>query len=192
MSTTQIVILVVVIVAVVIGSVVGVGMLLTGVAVREGNEARDRLQCLNNLKQIGQLLLVRKAGQKLRQDDGEVHLLQTVKEIDYDDFDIFVCPGGPGEHEFGSNFVKVFCSYRGPDQAALASWKAANPNKDPIIACDANGDDGLHPQHPDGVCVLHESGAVGFIPWKEMQGYDGGPVQVGPDSPDARFRHLVR
>jgi len=195
MSTTQVVILVVVIVVIVFGSVVGLGMLLTGVAVREGNEVRDRFGCMNNLKALGELLMARKAGRgKLRPLEGAAYVLQVAPDVNDEDLDVFLCPGAPGADELGADFADAIrklrpehagrlCSYRGPDQTALAAWKKANPGKRAIVACCAQGDDGLLPYHGDGICVLYETGKVEFIP---------GPVQVGPDSPDPRFRHLVR
>jgi hypothetical protein len=60
-----------------------------------------------------------------------------------------------------------------------------------IIACDASGPNG-EPHHLDGLCVLRSDGSTKFVRWEDMDGYDGGPVPVGPHSPDPRLRHLVK
>ena len=98
-------------------------------------------------------------------------------------------------HACRNDWANAPCSYRGPDLwllNQLNSGKAPEGKDAPFIACDANGENGDEPHHDDGLCVLWSSGKTEFIRWEEMEGYDGGPVKVGPGSPDPRLRHLVR
>ena len=142
----------------------------------------NRQACRFNLSRIGGLLLAKQAGGRLRYPEGSAYLLQVKDEVKAEDMKVFRCPEGPDD---------VLISYRGPDATALERIRQP-AGESIIIACDANGENGDAPHHDDGVCVLWSSGKTEFIRWEEMEGYDGGPVKVGPGSPDPRFRHLVR
>ena len=137
---------------------------------------------MNNLKQLGGLFQARQAGGRLEYPVGQAFFLQFRDELRPEDMMVFRCPEGPD---------RGLTSYRGPDATALERLREPGL-RSVIIACDANGPNGDEPFHDDGVCVLYSSGKTEFIRWEEMEGYDGGPVKVGPGSPDQRFRHLVR
>ena len=157
-----------------------IGLLSAMVPTTTSHPPADR--CMFNLKLLAGLFQARQAGGRLEYPVGQAFFLQFRDELRTEDLKVFRCSEGPED---------VFISYRGPDAAALKRLRKVDGKSD-IIACDANGENGDEPHHEDGICVLYETGKVEFIQWEEMEGYDGGPVKVGPDSPDPRFRHLVR
>lgn len=149
---------------------------------------QPKVVCLQNLDRLGQLLRRLEANGELKPLPGADYLLQVRAGLPERDSVFFQCPGDPDRDP-------ARCSYRGPDAAFLARGAADRNSPEAagqILACCACGDDGREPWHGDGVCVLHVKGVTEFIPYSEMEGYDGGPVPIGPDSPDPRFRHLVR
>ena len=142
--------------------------------------------CLGNLAQVGKLLSMRIPGNRLERLDGPDYLLQAKEELKTPKPSLFLCPG----HE---DAAPGGCSYRGPDWRMVEeSLKEGWIQKPVIVACCANGENGDSPYHEKGVCVLFDTGQTEFFPWTSMKGYEGGPVPVGPDSPDPRFQHLVR
>ena len=142
--------------------------------------------CRGNLSQIGKLLVERIPGRRLEDLDGPDHLLQVIEDMDPKIPKLFACPGDKA-------WTSGDCSFRGPDWAAAQDAINEKLIKRPlIIACCACGEDGDQPWHEKGVSVLYDSFDAGFVPWAEMEGYQDGPVTIGPDSPDPRFRHLIR
>lgn len=167
--------------------------------------APERLECLDHLQELGALLMtLRQAGGHFRLEGGPAFLLQfRTWVVDDDALDVFLCPGDPLAAQLTARpqlFVKQMrgddplCTYRVADDAMIeATFGPGMESEEPVIvACCANGEDGEQPWHEGGVCVLRSDGRPGFVTFEEMEGYDGGPVKVGPGSPDPRFARLVR
>ncbi len=167
--------------------------------------------CMNNLRQLGALMSERLAEDRLQRVPGAVFLKQFAADLRNEDLQTFTCPGDPRYppaddlhwrwpwlvenledlvKRYADDWRTAPCSYRGPDADLLA--EAFGPYAPRlIIACDQNGPDGSAPYHAGGVVVLYNDARVGFIKWEKMEGYAGGPVKVGPGSPDPRFRRLI-
>ena len=149
---------------------------------------QPRVECLQNLHRISRLLRALEEEKGLEPRPGAEYLLQILPGLAEHEQSFLVCPLDPDR-------ATTRCSYRGPDAAFLASEAADRSSPESrakILACCACGDGGDEAWHPDGVCVVYVRGATRFIPWSELEGCEGGPVKIGPDSPDPRFRHLVR
>ncbi|MEN8149287.1 MAG: hypothetical protein ABFS86_05655 [Planctomycetota bacterium] len=165
---------------IVVLAIMGGGLIMA--MMPQPHDSPPSYRCMNNLKQLGGFFQVRQVDGRLEDLVGAAFFLQFRDEVRPEWMAVFRCPGGPED---------VTCSYRGPDATSLGRLR--DPGlRSVILACCANGENGDEPFHDDGVCVLWSSGKVEFIPWEEMEGCDGGPVKVGPGSPDPRFRHLVR
>lgn len=159
------------------------------------------IDCMNDLKQIGVLLTLRRQkGEEIFTESGSRFLLQVAPDLADHDLDVFLCPldmryaalrESALVEMLRTDWRTAPCSYRGPDEWLLAQLRA---NPDPktlrVVACDMGGPDGDEPHH-EGVVVLYEDGRVDFLDWDEIEGADGDPVPVGPNSPDPRLRHLV-
>jgi hypothetical protein len=179
---------------------------LSVVALLEGlqshnHRASPRVACMNNLRQIGGLMRGRMAEERMERVPGSAFLKQMAPDIRDEDLVVFLCPKDSRYSSLLANqddLVKHYredwrtapCSYRGPNAELLAEAFAPDAPR-LILACDHCGPAGSDPWHETGVVVLFNDGRVDFILWEEMEGYDGGPVPVGPGSPDPRFRRLV-
>lgn len=169
------------------------------------HHSRRRIECMMNLRQIGAIVADQQSeGVDIHSETGSRFLLQVSPELDDYDLGAFLCPedernDAAQEIAGTAEFIRLYrsdwrtapCSYRGPDEELLSGLRDRYPDPTVIIACDMNGPDGDEPHHEDGVCVLFETGRVDFLKWDEVEGSDGDPVPVGPNSPDPRFRHLV-
>ena len=146
-----------------------------------------KVECLQHLYRIGMLL--REHADEVEPRPGAEYLLQLAPFAgEYERRTLFTCPLDPDR-------ATTRCSYRGPSRALLeagATERGSAESKGRIIACCACGDDGTTPWHGDGVSVLYANGTTEFIPWSDMEGYEGGPVRIGPGSPDPRFRDLEK
>jgi hypothetical protein len=167
-----------------------------------GQDLVARVECMNSLRRFGEMMRGRTEEGSLELLAGAALFLQGAGDFQDEDLVAFLCRGDPRYEELTSDhpaLVAMFrsdlktapCSYRGPD-AQLLREAIEIPGADrAIIACDLNGPDGNEPHHANGICVLWNTMKVDFIRWEHMEGYAGGPVQVGPGSPDPRFRHLI-
>jgi hypothetical protein len=131
--------------------------------------------------------MARQAGH-LRPLAGTAFLLQVAEKFWDEDLRDFVCPEDP-ERPREVRRDALYCSYRGPDLETARRFVEGTLPEDTIIACDACGPRGDVPHHEDALVILRASGRVEVLP----RGQPGGaPATIGPDSPDPRFRHLVR
>jgi prepilin-type N-terminal cleavage/methylation domain-containing protein len=178
----------------------------------KGQEAKNRVQCMNNLRQIGALLVTKNAGNGVIPYSGAAFVLQVADEIGDEDLDVFVCPGeGPnpddmrptvGDKEFiamyrkdmdlkGGKVEDRFTSYAGPNWKGFPQAKAgAAARKARVWGCDKcrNGE-----AYHDGIVVLYTSSKVDFIKFEKIEGMstDDGEIIVGPDSPDSRLEKMI-
>ena len=163
-----------------------------------GREKRNFVTCMNGMMHLGGLLRARRERGDLCAMAGEAFLLQLADEMKDAHLRFFLCWGEPGNdcfHRYRDpepvSREGLRSSYLGPDLETAGRFVRGELDVKVFIACDAPGADG-EPHHRHGLTVLRADGLADFVEWKVMQGYDGGPVPVGPDSPDPRFRHLVK
>ncbi|MHC4858617.1 MAG: hypothetical protein ACYTDY_00835, partial [Planctomycetota bacterium] len=127
--------------------------------------------CQNNLKNLGDILIARRAGMGWTEHSGAAFLLQVAEEIQDEDLMVYICPGEPPNPddprpELGSPaFVEMYhdlelpggiehrhCSYAGPD------WSKLRPRRrdvNYVIGADKCRHGRLH--HADGIVVLYDS-----------------------------------
>jgi len=163
---------------------------------------RHQTACLGHLFHLGGHLRATLASRKLSRRPGREFLLQVAPRVRDAYIGIFVCPGDRRVRgsdvetpahlaRYRDDWKAAPCSYRGPSAEFLEKAARGEATERYILACDRNGGDGRSPHHPGGVAVLWNDSQVQFVRWEEMEGGDGGPVPVGPNSPDPRFQHLV-
>ena len=148
------------------------------------------------LVHLGGFLRAHQASAKLELLPGASFLLQLAPKVKDEHLEIFVCPGdrsarAPAVEPYRADWKSAPCSYRGPTAEFLEKAAKGEAPERYVLACDRNGPDGRAPHHAGGVAVLWNDSTVQFVRWEEMEGYEGGPVRVGPGSPDPRFTHLV-
>jgi prepilin-type N-terminal cleavage/methylation domain-containing protein len=177
----------------------------------KGQEAKNRVTCMNNLRQIGALLVALDAGPGVKEYNGAAFVLQVAGEVKNEDLDVFVCPGEPDNMDdprAAANTPDFIAMYR--DQMDLKSGKVeerftsyAGPNfrKYPVAkagpaanetrlwACDKcrNG-----AAYHDGIVVLYTSSKVDFLKLEDLEGHNvaDGTIRVGPDSGDPRLSKM--
>ncbi len=101
----------------------------------------------------------------------------------------FVCLADPERPDAWCRPCTPHCFYRGPDLETARRFVEGTLPPDTVIACDADGPGGDIPWHEDYLIVLQASGRVVWLPRGDPSQV---PLVIGPDSPDPRFRHLVR
>jgi prepilin-type N-terminal cleavage/methylation domain-containing protein len=176
----------------------------------KGEKAREQLECMNNLKQIGDSLKLLDVGGKLKNYLGAAFVLQVASDVNDADLGVFVCPGEPenyddprpavGSDEFKAMYRKEmelptkieerFTSYAGPNWRDFPPRKAGTgATEERLWACDKCRNGGAH---HDGVVVLHESTKTEFIDFKDLKGMGTeGEIIVGKNSPDPRLEKMI-
>lgn len=172
------------------------------------NEGK-KTECQHNLKQIGELLLAKKANKSLKPYSGAAFLLQAKDDLDNNALKVFICPGEPGDvlpeerpdmdsREFAQMYRDLklpdgveprFTSYAGPEKYSkpkigkdkFATW---------LWGCDRCAGGAAY--HRDGLCVLYDDSSVGFLTLEKLDGHgeDSDVIQVGPESPDPRLARM--
>ena len=178
----------------------------------KGQEAKNRVTCMNNLRQIGALLVAMDASSDLKPYNGAAFILQVANQIKDEDLDVFVCPG-EGENiddarpaatdpEFSKMYrdqmdLKAgkiedrFTSYAGPNWKSFPMAKAGKAARETRLwACDKcrNG-----AAHHDGIAVLYTSSKVDFLKLENLEGHnvDEGVIVVGKESGDPRLAKMI-
>lgn len=177
----------------------------------EGTAARNKVECMNNLRQVGGLLQARDAGNKLKNYIGAGFLLQVAEEVNDSDLKVFICPGEEenmddprpeaGTDEFVAMFrkdmelpLKVedrFTSYAGPNWRDYPPQKAGEARqKSRLWGCDKcrNG-----AAHHDGIVTLYNTSKVEFIDFKDIEGMsqDDGLIYVGKNSENPLLEKMI-
>jgi prepilin-type N-terminal cleavage/methylation domain-containing protein len=177
----------------------------------KGQEAKNRVTCMNNLRQIGSLLVALEAGPGAKEYNGAAFVLQVADDVNNEDLDVFICPGegdnmdDPRPATSDPEFVAMyrdqmdlkagkvedrFTSYAGPNWKAFPKSKAGkDKNATRLWACDKcrNG-----AAYHDGIVVLYSSSKVDFLKLENLEGHsDDGIIRVGPDSGDKRLAKMI-
>jgi prepilin-type N-terminal cleavage/methylation domain-containing protein len=179
----------------------------------KGQEAKNRVECMNNLRQVGGILATMKSGEGLKPYNGAAFVLQVASEVNDEDLKVFVCPGEefnpddprpainePGFIEMyrkemdlkgGGQIEDRYCSYAGPNWREYPEAKAgAAAKKTRIWACDKcrNGQ-----AHHNGIVVLYTTSKVDFIKLEDLEGQnlEEGTINVGQGSLDPRLEKMI-
>jgi len=163
-------------------------MAMVSSALVQGPIAKNRLVCMNNLRQIGALSSAAGLDGKVKRHPGAGYLLQfrARGQVLEGDEAVFLCPNDPafeasGKPGFSARYSSLdldrapadLCSY------LVRDWKRCplpidSPRKEPVAAC---------PHHAEGVMVLYHDGSVRFLD-REMLGIAPKvPFVFGPGSP---------
>jgi prepilin-type N-terminal cleavage/methylation domain-containing protein len=150
--------------------------------------AKNRLVCMNNLRQFGVLAMEAGIDGRVKRYPGPGYLLQfraTGKVLEGDEA-VFLCPNdaafdASGKPGFAARYGSLdldrvpadLCSY------VVREWKRSpllvdSPRKEPVAAC---------PHHADGVPVLYHDASVRFLDRAFLGLAPEDPIVLGPGSP---------
>jgi prepilin-type N-terminal cleavage/methylation domain-containing protein len=189
----------------IIAALVGLVTLL----IPKGEEAKQKTQCLNNLRGIGGVLVERQgSGKNIRKHSGAAFLLQIIPAIKTEQYKTFICPGETapaGRPDAGTeDFITMYkenkdklgkldeemlhkmCSYAGPNWTGHPYNPASSESR--LWGCDACSN--RIPHHP-GIVVLWDDGSTKFIDIADLQGQEEDRIYVGPDSGDKRLGKMI-
>ena len=170
---------------------------IVAAVIPQAQQANRKVQCANNLKNIGGMLVQRMTGKGLGTKGGAAMLLNTYKlgMIRKGDEKVFLCPGDiiiRGQNLDDADFRKMYdtidlnnidplmISYAGrnrkthplrPDSREKQAW-----------ACDCQGGDGRSGHHHAGLNVLYDDGSAVFLDTEYLGIGPDDPIVVGPDS----------
>lgn len=159
----------------------------------QGTAAKNKVVCMNNLRQVGGLLAAAAVDGKAKRHPGAGYLVQfrARGQVLEGDEAVFLCPNDPafdatGKPGFSARYEGVdldrvpedLCSY------VVRDWKrcplpADSPRKEPVAAC---------PRHAGGVAVLYHDGTVKFLDREALGLGPKDPIVLGPGSPCADLR----
>ena len=176
-----------------------------------GQEAKNRVECMNNLRQIGAFLATINTGDGFKPYSGAAFVLQVAGDVSDEDLNVFICPGEPdnlddprptiGDKSFIDMYRKMdlktgqvedrYTSYAGANRKAYPQPKAGPAaRKTQIWACDKcrNG-----MAHHDDIVILYSSTKVDFLKFGDLEGHDAesGEIIVGPGSQDERLEKMI-
>jgi len=163
----------------------------------QAQQASRKVQCANNLHNIGGMLVQRQTGKGLGTRGGSAMLLQIYKlgMIRKGDEKVFICPGDKmtrGQDPEAPDFVKrydsldlenvdpLLTSYAGRDRKNYPI--KADSREKQAWAADCQGDDGRTGHHPGGLNVLYDDGSVVFLDSEALGLGPDDPIVIGPDS----------
>lgn len=170
---------------------------------RLGAKTQDRLECMNKLRLLGSLLVVRKTmGKPVTRYSGPAFLLQVAGEIDDGDLETFVCWSEPMADRsprpglVSPDFARRYREMNldeVTDWNCYSSYAGANWKDYPDDPTSREARIWACCPHHDGVTVLWDSSKVTFIEAEELKrgGPDGDEIILGPDSPDPRLRKVT-
>lgn len=170
----------------------------------------QKTTCMNNLSQIGKLLTVAKAKDKLAGYKGAAFLLQAKNELSDDQLKVFICPGeepdnlseprpDAGSDEFIAMYRELdlndpaavrepLSSYAGPERASRSKL-GAEAHATFLWGADRclNGN-----PHHRGICILTDSGSTEFWEVEDIKGMseDDSHILVGTGATDERLAKL--
>jgi len=168
----------------------------------------EETQSMNNLKNIGGLLMTKKAAGDMKKWSGAAFLLQVKDQVMDEDLKVFVSPSDDnfpdrplsGTDEFIAMYRELkdmktgvedkHCSYAGPNWAKFPEKKTGREAlRSRLWGCDRCYEGS--PFHA-GVVVLYGTSKVEILKLEEIKGADveQGIVQVGLNSPDERLKKM--
>lgn len=160
-------------------------------------QASRKVQCANNLKNIGGMLVQRMTGKGLGTKGGSAMLLNVYKlgMIRRGDEKVYLCPGdiiirgqNLDEPDFKklydnidlNNFDSIICSYAGRNRKAYPISPASRDKQ--AMACDCQGPDGRTGHHLGGLNILYDDGSVVFEDSESLGIGVDDPIVIGADS----------
>jgi prepilin-type N-terminal cleavage/methylation domain-containing protein len=179
---------------------------LVATVVPKAQAANRRTQCANNLRNIGQAILVRLSENKpLGTQGGSAMLLNMYKNggIRKGDERIFLCPGDiliRQQDTSNADFMKGYSTFTLDNfDPLLISYAGRNLKQYPLrldlnekleLAVDCQGADGTNGHHPHGVNCLYDDGSVLFLDREALGMADNmeEPIVVGPTSANETLR----
>ncbi len=192
------------------GALLGIALLVGGKTpvFPQGFEVKDRIQCMNNLRLLSDLLVARHSVGNLKRYDGPAFLLQVAPDVADEDLAVFLCPGEPegfasGRPAVGSpEFIRMYRDLTEEDLSESRDWSRYTSYAGPDLknfpvnrywpegrlwACDRCP--GGKPHHL-GVAVLQADTRVDFLAPEHVKGFEDGRVIVGPGAPDQRLKKM--
>ena len=169
----------------------------------------EETQSMNNLKNIGGILMAKQAAGKMKKWSGAGFLLQVKDKVKDEDLKVFISPSDdnfPDRPLAGSDeFIRMYrelkdlkagvenkhCSFAGPNWSKFPEVKTGTESLKSRLWGSDRCYQGL-PFHSGGVVVLYDTTKVEIIELKEIKGADleQGLVQLGPNSPDDRLKKM--
>ena len=168
---------------------------LVSAVVPKAQNASRKIQCANNLKNIGTMLVERSTAKGLGMRGGSAMLLQTytLGMIRKGDEKVFLCPGDPRQQQlddadFRKRYDAIDLNHIDPD---IISYAGRNRKLYPIKsdsrekqawACDCQGVDGRSGHHPGGLNILYDDGSVVFTDHEALGVTVDDPIVIGNES----------
>jgi len=172
----------------------------------QAQQASRKVQCANNLHNIGGMLVQRQTGKGLGSRGGAALLLQVYKlgMIRKGDEKVFICPGDKiarGQDPENPDFVKRYDNIDLDNiDPLIISYAGRNRKNYPIKAdsrekqawaCDCQGDDGRSGHHQGGLNVLYDDGSVVFLDNEALGLGPEDEIVIGPDSTVDKLKQFI-
>ena len=170
---------------------------IVAAVIPQAQQANRKVQCANNLRNIGGMLVQRMTGKGLGIKGGAAMLLNVYKlgMIKRGDEKVFICPGDAitrGQNLDDPEFRKLYDSIDLNNiDPMMISYAGRNRKTHPLKAdsrdkqawaCDCQGADGRQGHHHAGLNVLYEDGSTVFQDTEFLGVGPDDPIVVGPDS----------
>jgi prepilin-type N-terminal cleavage/methylation domain-containing protein len=170
---------------------------LVSAVVPKAQNASRKVQCANNLKNIGTMLVERNTAKGLGTRGGSAMLLQTytLGMIRKGDEKVFLCPGDVtsrgqniDEPDFRKRYDAIDLNHIDPE---IISYAGRNRKLYPIKAdsrekqawaADCQGVDGRTGHHPGGLNILYDDGSVVFTDSEALGITPDDPIVIGNES----------
>lgn len=180
---------------------------IVAAVIPQAQQANRKLQCANNLKNIGGMLMERTSSQKgLGTRGGAAMLLQTYKLglIRKGDERVFICPGDViirgqslDDPEFKKRYDSIdldhvdpiMCSYAGRNRKLYPIRPDSREKQ--AYACDCQGDTGRDGHHKGGLNVLFDDNSVVFMDHESLGLQPEDPIVVGVDSSQELLKQFI-
>jgi prepilin-type N-terminal cleavage/methylation domain-containing protein len=180
---------------------------IVAAVIPQAQQANRKLQCANNLKNIGGMLMERTSSNKgLGTRGGAAMLLNMYKLnlIRKGDERVFLCPGDViirGQNIDDPEFKKRYdtidldhvdpltCSYAGRNRKLYRIDPGSKEKQ--AYACDCQGDDGRSSHHKGGLNVLYDDNSVVFMDHEALGLQPDDPIVVGVDSTQELLKQFI-
>ena len=179
---------------------------IVAAVIPQAQQASRKLQCANNLKQIGGMLVERSTAKGLGTRGGAAMLLNVYKlgMIRKGDERVFLCPGdiiirgqNIDDPEFRKKYEAIdldhvdplLCSYAGRNRKLYKILPDAREKQ--AWACDCQGDDGRTGHHKGGLNVLYDDASVVFMDRESLGLQPEDPIIVGNESTHELLRQFI-
>ncbi len=168
-------------------------MAMVSSALVRAPRAKNKLVCMNNLRNLGALVTAAGIDGKVKRHAGPGYLLQfrARGQVLEGDESTFLCPNDPaieaaGKPGFSARYASLDLDRVPPDLCSylVRDWKRCplaldSPRKEPVAAC---------PHHAEGATVLYQDGSVKFLDRAALGLGPEEAVSFGPGSPSEDLR----